>query len=551
MSWTAIEAGEPSTLRSVNAEQKPPGRALLRLAGVFTQVACAACLLLGTIAFVLVQQTNSDGAGLAIGWGIAAMIGLVLGGLMARGGLIAVVGSALLDAFFGITLLVIDTETLAGLLRVLNPEDVAMIEDALVGAGVGMVVVGGLCLLAIPQAVRFGRWLHASNSLEFVAVAATARGWRPSSPRTTASMWSVPAAPPAERRSRRRMYIALGGFAIGFGAGVGVLVSSTSQARDASAPKTTEPSTTKPGSGSSGSSGSAGSASGSAGSGSSATSGDSGSILAPRPTTTVKQMLEDQREAIAKGDYVAVGATLAPGAIGFGTNADAVAIGRDAVLAQLARDIGKPASVEVAASQGGSERDHAWIAQTLQMGSRTYVVTMLAAAIAGKWQVVAWHWARPVKDRDAERAAMLGTKPTPRPIVTALDGPKDLADAVKTAFSSRTAFADARSDRPDSFNFGSGPGEWMKGKRIRDVFQASGFEIKAHDSTHVVGGGAWDPMQRDKPWIGVALLNVDYTERTRAATNLTHTFRVLAVVIKERDAWKLVLTQWSHGGPVR
>jgi hypothetical protein len=193
----------PSTLPPVNPpDPKPPGRALLRLAGVFTQVACAACLLLGTIAFVLVQQNDSDGAGLAIGWGLAAMVGLVMGGLMGRGGLITLIGSAVLDAFFGITLLVIDSESLADLLRVLAPDDVAMIEDALVGAGVGMVIVAALCLLAIPQAVRYGRWLHMSSSLEFVAVAATDRGFPPPpiAAGMTGSMWRAPAAPPAERR---------------------------------------------------------------------------------------------------------------------------------------------------------------------------------------------------------------------------------------------------------------------------------------------------------------------------------------------------------------
>src|SRR5258706_15894066 len=75
----------------------PPGRAILRLAGIVTQLACAGCLLLGTIAFVLVQQNKSGGSGYAIAWGTTAMTGLVFGGLMARGGLIALLGAALID----------------------------------------------------------------------------------------------------------------------------------------------------------------------------------------------------------------------------------------------------------------------------------------------------------------------------------------------------------------------------------------------------------------------------------------------------------------------
>lgn len=36
-----------------------------------------------------------------------------------------------------------------------------------------------------------------------------------------------------------------------------------------------------------------------------------------------------------------------------------------------------------------------------------------------------------------------------------------------------------------------------------------------------------------------------------AATNLTQTFRVLAILLKEGADWRIVQTQWSHGGPIR
>ena len=64
---------------------------MLRLAGILTQMICASCLLLGTIAFVLVQQNKSGGSALVIAWAAAAMAGLVFGGLMARGALVAVI----------------------------------------------------------------------------------------------------------------------------------------------------------------------------------------------------------------------------------------------------------------------------------------------------------------------------------------------------------------------------------------------------------------------------------------------------------------------------
>src|SRR5215208_53227 len=80
---------------------RPPRRALLRVAGVLTQLLCAGCLLLGTIAFVLLQQNHLDGSTLVVLWAAAALIGLVFGGLMGRGGLISLVVCGVIDATFG------------------------------------------------------------------------------------------------------------------------------------------------------------------------------------------------------------------------------------------------------------------------------------------------------------------------------------------------------------------------------------------------------------------------------------------------------------------
>ncbi len=262
-----------------------PGRAVLRIAGLLTQLACAGCLLLGTIAFVMVHQNKTGGTGYAIAWAAAAMVGLVFGGLMARGGLIAILGSALLDLGLAIVLVALDYDTLASLLQALADSDVAMVGNALVGVAIGLFVIAALCLLSIPQGIRYTRWLHAGQSGEFAAMSAaetdrrfppppelgggsgpgpgpgtgyapgvglgpgpgfgpelgqgrpriTNRGFAPpplTGMAAKSSMWRPPTAPVAERRSRRRMYFALGGFAIGFGAGIGVLVSSTTQSDD-------------------------------------------------------------------------------------------------------------------------------------------------------------------------------------------------------------------------------------------------------------------------------------------------------------------------------
>jgi ketosteroid isomerase-like protein len=530
--------------------RKPPGRAVLRLAGVFTQLACASCLLLGTIAFVLVQQNRTGGTGLAVAWGIASMAGLVFGGLMARGGLIAVLASAILDAAFGITLLALDSDTLHGVLPLLSASDVDMLGEVLFGIAIGMIWVSALCFASIPQAVRYGRWLRA----DLQPAGSTERAFPPPPVAAAApgSMWRAPAAPPAETRSRRRMYFALAGFAIGFGAGIGVLVSSTSRS-GARTPAITPPPT---------------------GSGSptavvSRPLPDAGTpevkpdqpagSPAGSPAGGIETLLQDQRASLARGDLAGVVASLAPDAVGFGIDADELAEGRDAILAQLRRDLGKldGLTVEARFSQIGQDRNHAWIAQELILagaGRKTqrFAVTQLAAAIDGKWKIVAWHWGLPVPDGDAERVALLGTKPVPRSVPNKLAGPKDLDAAVRAAFVSRRAFMESRSERDDAFNFGSGPGERMTGgSHIKRVFRKSKSEVRLHDGALVIGGGAWDPAQQAAPWIGFAALNVDMTLKTRAATDLTQTFRVLAILLKEGTEWKIVQAHFSHGGPIR
>jgi ketosteroid isomerase-like protein len=82
----------------------------------------------------------------------------------------------------------------------------------------------------------------------------------------------------------------------------------------------------------------------------------------------------------------------------------------------------------------------------------------------------------------------------------------------------------------------------VTGTQIKSVFDRLRAEIKLHDGAHVVAVS---------PTVGFALVNADFSHKTRAATDMTITFRVLAVLIKEGSAWKVVQTQWSHGGPIR
>jgi ketosteroid isomerase-like protein len=549
---------------------KPPGRALLRIAGVLTQMACASCLLLGTIAFVLVQQNRSGGGGLAVVWALAALAGLVFGGLMARGGLIAVLTSAALDAAFGITLLTLDHETLGEIMRVLPSSDVEMIGDVLFGAAIAMVWISALCFASIWQALRYNRWLRAAP--DFAAAGSTERGFPPPPVSAAAgSLWRTPTAEPAETRSRRRMYFALAGFAIGFGAGIGVLVSSTSRpsTRSESSGSTASGSgSAKTGSATSIKTGSAATRTGSAGSNGKVVAvntpdagADPGVPVPAIEKPNVQAFIQDQRAALAKGDIKALIASVAPTAVGFGADADEIAEGRDAIEAQLRHDLGSlPAAgvtIEAKFLHVGEERNHAWFAQDLLLSASGYkarfVITQLAALINGKWMVVAWHWGVPVHDEDAERVAILGTKPVPKPIAPKLAGPKELDATVHKAFASRRAFSDARSDREDDFNFGSAPNERIVGgSSIKRIFQRKGSsEVRLHDGVWAVAGNAWDPAQKDAPYIAFAAINADMMLKTKAATDLTQTFRVLLILVKEGSEWKIVQAQFSHGGPIR
>ncbi len=558
-----------------------PRRFLLRPAGVLTQLCSAACLLLGTIAFVLVQQNKSGGTALVALWAIGAMAGVVFGGLMARGGLVSLFASAVLDATFGIVLLVIDYPTVRSILRVLPDSDVEMIADVVVASAVVMVGTAVLCLASIGQARRYAKAFDkavAAASREpgmaqsFTAMptvpgggpppvhpsdrptdpmapvvpkaAATNPGWAPHKATGHTTMMII--RPPAEEaRSRRRIYIALGGFAIGVGAGMGVLVSSGAKHHG-----------TADGSGSAVAAG-AGSSAGSSSAAASGSGSGSGSIESPTtpvvaPAVPVRTLIVTQREAIAKGDAAGYAATLSPTAFAFGIDGDDVIEGRVAIEEMLVKHIGDAPTggftVESKFLAVGGEGDHAWTAEEVELSGsgvlpRHIAITQLARFADGKWLVEAVHWGRPVADSTAERMAILGTLPRAAAIPNRHDGSDELDTAVRAAFSSRKAFADARSERDDGFNFGSGPGERIVGgMAIKKLFGRLHSELKLDGGARVAESGTT---------VGWAAVNVVYTQKGQAATDVSQTFRVLAVLIREGDAWKIVQTQFSNAGPIR
>ncbi|CAN5887648.1 hypothetical protein BH11MYX2_BH11MYX2_30330 [soil metagenome] len=671
-----------------------PLRWLLRPAGVLTQIACAFSLLLGTIAFVLVATGKTSGVPFVAVWAVAAMVGLVLGGLMARGGVIAVVGGGLVNITFGIVLLAIPWETLRALLRLLPESDVTMIADILVGFAIGQLAVGVMALASIGQARRYNRALQAAEdeaeksgiwdmgALPYVPTtipaagappppqngpplmpapldpqprpasasgipslagaqvrqsqmppsfgpptggmgasssgamqrqsqlplpppppsrdgyvptglnqpspiqlpqgylpsgpggppigpdgmplgmepptsAATAPGWQPAPVQTYRTTMMIVRSPEEERKSRRRVYIALAGFAIGLGCGVGVLVSSGSSSSkrptgatmkvassNGSDTKSTTPSTPAkmpPD-----------------GSGSSVVIEQTPQQGQAKPPA-VDTVLAAQRALIAKGDTTGLASTFSATAFAFGIDADEVAEGRDAIAPMLKHDLGDPPSGGFTVTSRfqtiGIERDHAWTAEELELSgpgiaARRIAITQLVAFVNGQWTVVAAHWGRPVADSTAERLAIMGTLPQPRQVPNRADDPA-LAKFVAAAFASRSAFADARSERADAFNFGSGPGERIiGGAKIKALFARLKSQLRIDGGARVVSGAAWDSAQRGGAWVGFAALNVVYTQKSRAQTDVTQTFRVLAILVKEQDRWTIVQTQFSNAGPI-
>jgi hypothetical protein len=429
---------------------------LLRVAGALTQLSCGACLLIGTIGMVLVEQNRTGGVVPAAGWLVAAMAGLVFGGLIYRGGLVSMLIAAAIDAGFGIVLVTFEHDSLRRLLAILPASDVAAIGDALHLAGVAVLGAAAVCLVALPQGIGYARWFRDAAATR--SAMSTARGFPPPPVPVRSSAYIIP----AEDRpaARRRLFLVLGGVAIAVGAGIGVMVSSTGDG-DAPPAAGTEaeaaaahgragaaaqhPAITLVESGARSEprldavvvvdAGAPGDAPADVEDARAAGAGGTGIGVTVTPIRTVGDLILARRAAVARADRQALAGILAAGAFGFGIDADELAEGRDAVIAQLARDLGDPPAggftVESRSLAIGGDRDHAWIAEQLDVAAvgrvpRSFAVTELAAVIDGTWQIVALHWATPVDDGTAERLAAQGRLPAPRAIPDRQDGAGEL-----------------------------------------------------------------------------------------------------------------------------
>ncbi len=584
----------------------PPSRFVLRLAAFLAQLGNAACLLSGTIAFVLIWQNQSGGAKYVIAWAGVAMLGIIFGGFMPRGGMISLLATVLITAGFGGLLAWLPYPVLASLLRILPPGDIDMIFELTSYVGFGLVGVAALGLLSIPQAVKYGRWLHTPDatrtgySMMFAAVMPvpeTDRGWQaPSAPHThgggtgtyqpvpaygqaplgpsRTSVWVVPSAPPEIRRSRRRMYFALAGFAIGVGAGTGVLVSGKQKRRapvvakvdpttveggraKSGSPPTEEPSrkvvaSSNPGVGSgSGSGGASPVTALTAGSGSGAAAEGSGSGAAPavitpaRPTpaVTATQFLEAHVGHIVAGNVAELTKSLHGSVFGFGIDGTAVAEGREAVAKQIAADLGAQPTIEKVYAGVGDDGDRAWIALELKINGRKVAVTELAMFEGSAWTIRATCWGELIPDADAIQRAILFTLPEVSPVPAGVDGPPELSKAVRDGFGDKAKLLAMRSAHPQAVNIGSGPGQRIVGGEKILARKGGGYRIAPRGSIRLV--------VTDKETAFAALV-VNFTTKSKtSAMDITQPLRMLAILRMESDGWRIVSAQWSNGGPIR
>jgi hypothetical protein len=525
---------------------------------VLTQLICAGGLLIGTVAFVIVKQ-NAHGAGIefVIGWLVAAMIGLVSGGLVYRGSLSSLVLCASVDAAMGSVLLLLDS-ALGVLVRILPASDVDTLAVILRVLAFGMIVVAALCVISIPQARRYASWLESADE---PSPSTTSKGFPPppvQSWRRSMQMSIV------EASSRRTFWFIIGGIAVGAGAGIAVITTTSSTASP-------RPSIHDKGSGSRRGSGSAAekhdaitddhrppadaavasldaSAAGASGI-ADAGGGDAphtpGDATQPLVTDSLDTMLDGEHVDLAKGDIHALAQRAVPAIYGFGVDADEVIDSRSAFETVLNRDLGAPPpggfDIELKYLQVGQERDFAWTAEDLAITShgktRRFAITQLVGKVDNKWAIIAWQWAFGLPDTTASRLVTAGTMPSLKPIADVHANAEPVDAAFRAAFASPAGYADAISPRGDAFNFGSSSEHVVGGSSIHQVFARLPVKLGVHDGVHAA---------TISPYVGLAAANIDFT-----TAKTKQTFRVLSILLRERTTWHVIQTQWSNGGPFK
>jgi ketosteroid isomerase-like protein len=523
-----------------------PSRALLIAAGVLTQLIGVTCLVLALASIPVVVDTRSGMS--AVGASVvAALAAIVCGSLVWRGRLVPLALAAGLDVGFGIGL-PRGNSAIGAMLRMLPANDAHTAETLILVAATVMFVAAILCVLSVPSALKLRQWARdeQTGGLPPVDEAAPTRerprlgeAYRPApfrSGNTLQGLVPIKIMPtqvlhigaPAKGKPALIVGVALTLIAIG------IIVISAATGSKADIIATSEAPT---GSGEVTSviSGSAGSARIESG-GSAVVEIDAGAAAAPEQPT-VEAFTARFHDAVAAASAKDLAVLFDSAAFGFGVQANDLAEGRDAVVAQLREDIGAGGPVSVRFTHIGQDGGVAWIAEDLKVGDKSFVMTAVMGLHDGVWTIAALHWAEAMPNATAYKLAREGELAMPDAIPNANDT-SPLAAAMRTAFASKPSFVDARSTRADAFNFGSAPGERLKGgDAIRKIFGRISATIHLHDAVKVglVGdSGGW----------GVA--NVEFTDADKDGTEVTQTFRVLAAWVKEDAGWRIVLTQWSN-----
>lgn len=259
----------------------------------------------------------------------------------------------------------------------------------------------------------------------------------------------------------------------------------------------------------------------------------------PALASSPEELVVLERAAITRADEAALAALLAPNAFVHGVDAGDVAYTNKAG-APLIRAIGGAVTTSHW-SKIIRDKDAAWIVDELEVGGVRLMTSQLAVRDGTTWRVAAYHVARLVPNQVAYRLARSGDLPPPSPLLEQFDDDHQVHDAFKAAFATREAFIAAFSDRADAIDLGSAPGERIVGgANIKRAFAGIKATFRPHAA--VVAGRAGDR-------IGWAACNVDFT-MTLDGADVTQTFRVLAVFVRERDGWRIVLAQWSNAGPL-
>jgi len=520
---------------------------LLTLAGGLTQALGVAYLMLGVAALPIAHELHGGTRSVIVSIA-AALATVACGNLVYRGRMIPIALAVGLNVGFGIAL-AHGTTAISALLHILPERSDPTARTIATAGSIAMFTAAGLCILAIPVALRLRSWARQGmesgpHPVPPDLVNFTGDRGDDDDPQSGSSHGMpkqtlrgvgrarIPATQVLYRRksSKTAVIIVVSATLIAIGLVVTTIGSGSSTEEVVNMISTDVPS---------------------AGSGSAATIPivtDAGRLSppdAPVPSIPsvppILDVISQFHAAVASTASNELNHLFDPNIFGFGVGAPDVAQGRAAVAAMLRKNIGTATigrpTVAGYFSKVGVDGDVGWFGEEMRVGKTTYVVSAALGLRDGVWYIFALHWALALPNAVAHRLAYRRELDIPDPIP---NGRSDtpLAKAMMAAFSSRSAFVDARSVRLDAFNFGSAPGERSAGESAKRIFAQLKAKIRLHDTVNVGAIGEHG---------GWGAANIDYTDNDAAGHEITQTFRVLVVWLPEDDHWRIVQTQWSNG----